>query len=392
MLKRKIFKILTSALLVGSMLTLCACSKEAPTNQQSSSTKKEEKKEDTKNPYSDLKIGVINIGASTDTAGYTYAHIAGIKGMLSTLNMKDDQVIYKDDIPDKEGDLETIKKAIQECIDSGCKIIFSTSFGFAKATEEMAAKYPDVYFSHCSGSISNGKNMNRYFGKIYQPFYLAGIAAGLKTTTNKIGFVSAWGNVVSESAYCLNAFAMGVESVNPRAKVYSYAINSWGDENLEKTAATFLVSHGADVVAQDTDSSQPALVAQANKAFNIGYNSDMSKDAPNSTLMSVIWNWSSYYTYAVQSIVEGKWDCANYFGGFKEGTVGITDLATFNNPTAATKITEATNKFTSGEWDVFTGVLTTNTGQTVGTANTPMNEDDIQFKTNWLYKNIKVVK
>lgn len=390
MKKNFITKYLLLLLIVILSLSISGCTKKTDDNssKKTSSTKtKETVKED--NPYKDLKIGVINIGASTDTSGYTFAHVNGIKGMMSTLGLTDEQVIYKDNVPDGAGDLATIKAAIQECIDGGCKIIFATSFGFSQAVSELAEQYPEVYFSHCSGELSNGKNFNRYFGKIYQPFYLAGIAAGLKTKTNKVGFVSAWGKVVSESAYCLDAFAMGVASVNQNAKVYSYAINSWGDENLETQAATFLTSHGADVVAQDTDSKAPQIIAEKANAFSIGYNSDMSKDAPNANLLSVIWNWSSYYTYAVKEIVAGTWSCPNYFGGMKEGLIGITTLSpTLNDPSAQAKITEATQKFTDGSWDVFTGVIPTNANTTVGTDGKTLDDDTIQFKTNWLYKNV----
>ena len=226
MIRNKFLKTTLSLLMAGVLLIgATGCAKQEPVQKQSSTkVKKEESKEDKakKDLYKDVKIGVVNIGASTDKAGYTFAHINGIKGMMSSLGIKDDQIMYKDNIPDGQADLAKIKAAIQECIDAKCNIIFGTSYGFKEAMAELAELYPEIYFSHCSGELSNSKNFNRYFGKIYQPFYLAGIAAGLKTQTNKIGFVSAWGTTVSESAYCINAFAMGVASVNKNAKVYSF--------------------------------------------------------------------------------------------------------------------------------------------------------------------------
>ena len=55
----------------------------------------------------------------------------------------------------------------------------------------------------------------------------------------------------------------------------------------------------------------------------------MSKDAPQSCPCSVVWNWSAYYTAAVQSVVDGSWDGSNYYGGMNENLVSITDLADF---------------------------------------------------------------
>ena len=53
----------------------------------------------------------------------------------------------------------------------------------------------DSIFSHCSGYKNNGKNLNNYFGRIYEARYLTGIAAGLKTKSNKIGYGAAQGSL-----------------------------------------------------------------------------------------------------------------------------------------------------------------------------------------------------
>ena len=377
-------------LIFVSITAFVGCSKGITKPTVPKENKETTKKEEEKSPYSDLKIGVVNIGSSKDDAGYTYTHTNGIKYMMSFLKLKNEQIVYQNNVPDNNPN--SIRRAIQKCVDDGCKIIFTTSYGFKDVTLEMANKYPDIYFSHCSGNLSNGKNMNRYFGRVYQGFYLAGIAAGLKTKSNKIGFVSAFGKKGSESAYCLNAFAMGAESVNKKAQVYTYVINCWDDEKKERVAAEELIKLGIDVLGQDTDSSTPQIVAQDNEIFSVGYNSDASKDAPKSALLSVVWNWNYYYTETVQNIIEKKWDGSNYFGGLKESTINITELADFNHPDAQKEIDKVSNKIKDGEWDVFTGKIVTNTGKVIGQEGKSLADDDIQFKTNWLYRNIKEVK
>ena len=394
---KKCMKFFISTLVIGTMvLGLSSCGEKKSEEKKSAF---EEKTDNTEgktakdNPYSNLKIGMVNIGKSTDTSGYTYAHVSGVKKMAANLGISESNIVYKNEIPDNM-DVSAdaaVSAAIQECIDAGCKIIFTTSYGYKAATSSMATKYPDIYFAHGSGDLSNGKNFIHYFGRIYQARYLSGIAAGLKTKTNKIGYVSAWGTENSECTGGINAFAMGVASVNPNAKVYVRTTDSWYDEKLEKEAAQWLISHGADVIAQHCDTPQPQIAAQEAGVYGIGYNSDMSKEAPKATLLSVVWDWSAFYTWAVQSVVENKWDGTNYFGGIKEGMVSITDLASFNDPNAAAKIKEATDKMTSGSWDVFQDVIPTNTGATVGTAGQPLDDDTIQFKINWYYKNVKAV-
>ena len=108
--------------------------------------------------------------------------------------------------------------------------------------EEIAEEYPDVLFAHGTGHKSNGKNFINYFGKINQARYLSGIAAGMKTTSNKIGYVAAQNNENGEVTSGIDAFAMGVESVNPDAKVYVKVTGSWFDPEGEGQACLLYTS------------------------------------------------------------------------------------------------------------------------------------------------------
>ena len=138
-------------------------------------------------PKDQLKIGVIHIGDPADGSGYSYTHDLGIQGMQKNLGLSDDQIVRQLNISDS--DTTAIRNAIEDCIAQGCNVIFGTSYGYMDTMEALANEHPDVIFSHGTGYKSNGSNLNNYFGRIYQARYLAGIAAGLKTKTNKIGYV-----------------------------------------------------------------------------------------------------------------------------------------------------------------------------------------------------------
>lgn len=392
---KKYIKCLISTLVVLTIvLGLTSCGK-SKTEQQDEAIK--ENKDTTsennsnENPYEDLKIGMIITGKSTDTSGYTFAHVSGMKKAATNLGIKESNIIFKDNtIHNYNEETDALsEKAIQECIDSGCKVIFSMSSEVAM--KKMAEKNPNIYFAHALGSLANGSNFINYFGRIYQARYLSGIAAGLKTKTNKIGYVSAWGVDNAECTSGINAFAMGVASVNPNAKVYVRTTNSWFDEKLEKDAAKWLIEHDADVIAQHCNTPQPQIAAQEANVYGVGYSSDMSENAPNATLVSVLWDWSAFYSWACQAIVENKWTGENYFGGLREGMVTLSDLASFNNPEAVTKIKEATDKMVNRSWDVFYDVIPTNTGKTIGEANRYLDDETIISKINWYYKNVKSV-
>lgn len=352
-----------------------------------------EQKEENKNngiDKSKIKIGVIHIGDPKEGSGYTYTHDLGIQGMQQNLGLEDNQIIRKNNVSDSDKD--ATDQAIKECIDSGCNIIFGTSFGYMETMSKMAEEYPEIYFSHGSGYVSNGKNFNNYFGRIYQARYLSGIAAGLKTSTNKIGYVAAQDTTNSEVTGGIDAFAMGVYSVNPDAKIYVKVTNSWYDPEKEKSAAEKLIEEKCDVLAQHCDTPYPQTVAEGAGAYGIGYNSDMSKEAPKATLVSVLWNWSSYYTAAVQSIIDGTWDGSNYYGGMAENLVTLSPLSDFNDPSAESKINEVKSKMIDGSFNVFDGVIETNDGSLIGEEGKTLDDETIKGKINWYFKNVTIIE
>lgn len=337
----------------------------------------------------DLKVGVLYIGSASEASGYTYAHELGIQGMVANLGLLDSQVIRKENVDDS--DKEAIETALQECVDEGCNVIFTTSWGYMEPTAEFAEAYPDIYFAHGTGYLSNGSNFTNYFGRIYQARYLSGIVAGLKTQSNKIGYVSAQGSQNSECTGGVDAFAIGVESVNPDAEVYVAVTNSWYDEELEKGAAQALVKEGCDVLAQHCDTTQPQKVSEKNGTWAIGYNSDMSKETPAATLTSVIWNWSAYYTSFIESIVSGSYDASNYYGGMEESLVGLTSLADFCGEDTKELVEQAQLKIMQGEFNIFDGELKTSDGTTVGSAGATLDDETITGGIDWYYQNVKVL-
>ncbi len=333
----------------------------------------------------DIKVGVIHIGDPADGAGYTFAHDQGIIAMQQALSLSDDQIIRKNNVND--ADAVAIRTAIEECIEEGSNIIFGTSWGYMDTMEELASEYPDIIFSHCSGYKSNGSNFNNYFGRIYQARYLSGIAAGLKTQSDKIGYVAAMGSDNSEVTGGINAFAMGVESVNPDAKVYVKVTNTWFDPTLEQQAAEALLDAGCDVIAQHADTTAPQLAAEKRGVWGIGYNSDMTKDAPKAHITAPVWNWGAYYTSAVKSVIDGSWDGSNYFGGMAEGLVELSPLSENAAEGTAEAIEAAKQKILDG-FKVFEGNIVDNAGNQINQDGAFLSDADITGKMNWYYRNV----
>ena len=393
--KGKVFQKLALTLSAAFLLTGCNAVKTGSPDDYATNKGYEQSEGDTAQKgeggisKEQIKVGVLYLSDPDEGSGYSYTHDLGVKGMQENLLLSDDQIERKIvDDTDEDG----TKKAIEECVSDGCNIIFTTSWGYMQVTADMAEKYPNVYFSHGTGYMSNGKNFNNYFGRIYQARYLSGIVAGMNTKNNKIGYVAAQDSSNAEVTGGIDAFAIGVESVNPKAKIYVDVTNSWYDEKKEKKASERLLSMVCDVMTQHCDTSYPQTLAQEKGVDGIGYNSDMSKETPKSCLTSVIWNWSAYYTAAVKSVIDGTWDGSNYYGGMAEGLVEITDLASFAADGTQQKVDEATAEILSGQNNVFDGVLETNTGKKIGQKGKTLDDATITGKINWYYRNVVVIK
>ena len=386
-------KKLLSILLAGAMvLSLAACGGDTGTSTSepaSASTGTSESASATGGiPKDEIKVGVIHLSDPAEGSGYTYTHDQGIIGMQQNLGLRDDQIVRKISVDDT--DAAAVETAITECVEEGCNIIFATSWGYMDTCEALAEEFPDVIFSHGTGYKSNGTNFNNYFGRIYQARYLSGIIAGMKTETNKIGYVAAMGQENGEVTSGCNAFAMGVASVNPDAEVYVSVTNSWFDPEGEKQAAERLIAEGCDVIGQHCDTPNPQTAEHG--VWGVGYNSDMTKDAPGATLTSVIWDWSVYYTKAVQNVIDGTWVAGekvdNYFGDMADGLV---TLGEFNSDLVTdemiAKVEEVKAQIVSGEWDVFDGK--TEIMDNEGNAHTLEGAD--YGSCNWYYENVNVL-
>lgn len=335
-----------------------------------------------------IKVGVIHLSDPGEGSGYSYTHDQGIVAMQKELDLRDDQIIRKNSVDDQ--DPTAIQRAIQECIEAECNIIFGTSWGYMDTMESLAKEYPNIIFSHGTGYKENDTNFNNYFGRIYQARYLSGIVAGMNTESDKIGYVAAMGQDNAEVTGGIDAFAMGVYSVNPEAKVFVKVTNSWFAPEMENAAAEALLAEGCDVIAQHCDTPYPQTAAEKAGKWGIGYNSDMSKDAPKATLTSVVWDWGVYYTEAVKQVIDGTWKPENYYGGMKEGLVDISPLADFCKAGTKEAVEAARAKILDGSFNVFDGVIETNDGKTVGKEGGTLDDATITGGINWYFKNVVV--
>ena len=324
---------------------------------------------------SGLKVGFLYIGPAEDY-GFTYAQNQGRLAVMDELGV---ETIVREKIPENEASIN----AMQEMIDEGCTVIFACSYGYQDYIYKMAEKYPDLYFFHCSGDITR-ENMSQYFGKIYQPRYLTGIVAGLRTQTNKIGYVAAY--PIPEVIRGVDAFALGVKSVNPEAEIRINWSYSWYDPALEKDLALELIGLGCDVIAQHQDTVSPQVAAQEMGVWSIGYNSPMGFFAEDAYLTGAIWNWAPYMVDQVRNILNGTWSSSKYWGGIEDDVVRLDTLTKNVSPGAQEAVDSAYNALING-FNIFEGPIYDNEGTIRVPEGTALTDDEI-WSLTWFVDNI----
>ncbi|HHW41523.1 MAG TPA: BMP family ABC transporter substrate-binding protein [Syntrophomonadaceae bacterium] len=299
-----------------------------------------------------LKVAFIYIGPVGD-AGWTYAHEQGRKYLEQHVPDIETKIVEK--VPEVDGE-----KVATQLVQEGYKVIFATSFGYMDGIINVAKKYPNIIFLHCSG-YKTAPNVGTYFGRMYQARYLSGIVAGKMTKTNKIGYVAAF--PIPEVVRGINAFTLGVRAVNPKATVNVVWTNTWLNPALEKDAAKSLLEQGCDIITQHQDSPGPMQAAEEKGAYGIGYNSDMSKYAPKAFLTAPVWNWGPYYVKVINEIKEGKWKSSQYWGPMSDGVVGLAPFSKAVPEDVRKLVEEKKQLIVSGKWDVFTGPIKDQKGE-----------------------------
>ncbi len=319
-------------------------------------------------PKEPLKIGFVYVSPIGD-AGWTFQHDTGRKEMEKALGGKVTSK-YIESVP--EG--ADAERVIRDLAQSGHNLIFTTSFGYMNPTLKVAASFPKTNFEHATG-YKTAKNVGIYNARFYEGRYLAGIVAGKMTKSGVAGYVAAF--PIPEVVMGINAFARGMRSVNPKAEVKVIWVNSWFDPGRESEAANTLVSQGADVLTHHTDSTAAVQTAEAKKVYAIAYHSDMSKYGPNAQLTAVTHHWGDYYTRVAQSVIDGKWQQDNVWGGIKDGMIKMAPFNKVVPPDVVAMVKKAEGEIGAGKLHPFTGPMKTNEGKEVLAAGKTITDADL---------------
>jgi basic membrane protein A len=323
-----------------------------------------------------LKVGFVYVGPVGDF-GYSYQHDQARIAMDKALGDKVEST-YLENVPETDSE-----RAIEQLARSGHKVVFTTSFGFMEPTLKVAKRFPDVKFEHATG-YKRAPNVSTYSIRWYEGRYVMGKIAGKMTKSNTIGYIVSF--PIPEVISGINAFMLGAQSVNPNVKVKIVWVNTWFDPGKEADAAKALLSQGADVLAQHTDSAAPVQEAEKAGKFAFGQASDMIKFGPHAQLTALTDNWGPYYIQRAKAALDGTWKSEDTWGGFD---TDMLVLAPFTNmPDDVKKMAEDTvEAIKTHKLQPFGGPIAKQDGTEAVKQGASLPDKDI-LSMNWYVKGI----
>jgi len=238
----------------------------------------------------------------------------------------------------------------------------------------VAREFPDVKFESITG-YKTAPNVATANARYYEGRYLAGVAAGRMSRTHVAGYVA--GFPIPEVLQGINAFTLGMRSVDPQAQVKVVWLNAWFDPAREREAALALFNQDADVLAFHTASTAVMTAAQERGKLAIAYHSDMRFAAPDAQLLAVTHHWGDYYTRRTREVLDGSWRSGNAWGGVREGMVKVEHFGPRAPQAVRDEVLARQRDIAGGKLKPFRGPIADNEGRQVVAAGAAMTDEQI---------------
>ncbi len=316
------------------------------------------------------KIAFI-YAASAQDGGWNEAFDNARKRLEERLGQS---IAFSESIPEEA---TAIRDAIDLYVQRGYNIIIGTGYGYSDGILLAAEDHPDVAFLNAAGITNNGKNLESFYARTYEGWYLAGLIAGSMTREGKLGMLA--GFPIGLVNWDINAFILGTRASNPEAEVIGAFTNSWWDPVKEGQIAEAMVQEGADVIATDLSAASALNAAEETGNYSVGFQLDMSKHAPEGHLVSVIFTWDRFLEPTIHSIIDGTWQPSQW-GAFPGMDFGVVDLAGIHSGVAEDvldRIEETRAMMADGSFSPFDGPVLRQDGSTAVPAGERISEEGL---------------
>ncbi len=250
----------------------------------------------------DVTIGIVYVGPRDDF-GWNQAHATAVKALKTLSGVK---AVEEENVPETDACAKSMESMVN--LDSA-NIVLGTSFGyFDPFMVNLAKKYSKVEFRHAAplwSADKHPKNLGSYFGYLNQGHYVDGIAAGLSTKSNKLGFVAA--KPISSVLSNINSFMLGAKKVNPNAVVQVIFTGDWSLPVREAEAVNALVDAGCDVITCHVDGPKVVIeTAEKRGAKTCGHNASQAPLAPKGFITGAEYKWETFYKAYATALGKGE--------------------------------------------------------------------------------------
>lgn len=269
---------------------------------------------------------------------------------------------------------------LEQAIDEGAQVIFTTAPKLNQITLKFAVKYPKLHFFNCSVDQPYS-SVRAYYGRIYEAKFITGAIAGAMAQDDRIGYVGS--NPIYGVPASINAFALGALMTNPRAQIEL----RWSC--CEGTPQADFFRDGIRVISNRDVPTQNRMYMEF-----CNYGTYQMDDAGGLIpLASPVWVWGKFYELVVESALAGtlKDDKANlravnYWLGMDSGVIDIS--LSDRLPVGVTVLAELLRKsMRERTLDPFRRKLTTQDGRIISDGSRRLSPDEL-LRMDWLCHNV----
>jgi basic membrane protein A and related proteins len=306
-----------------------------------------------------LKVGFVYVTPRLPS-GWVHQHELGRLSLEAQLKQQGFKV--QTQFVENVAEGPDAERVIRDMAKQGVGLIFTPSFGYMEPTMKVAAEFPYVKFESITG-YKTAPNVAAANARYYEGRFLAGIAAGRLSKTGVAGYVASF--PIPEVVQGINAFALGMRYVNPKAQVKLVWLDTWFDPVREREAAMSLMNQQADVLAFHTASDAVMVAAQERGKMAVAYHSDMRHVAPQAQLLAITHHWGRYYSERAKAVIQGTWQTGSVWGGVHEGMIKVGDFGPKVPKKVQTEILRLQRAVGKGSLLPFTGPILDNQDQVI---------------------------
>ena len=325
-------------------------------------------------PFGISKLKVAFIYEKTPgSSAWTYAHELGRLHLDQTFPEEVSTVYYENVT------LDNIEECIDEAINDGCNIIFTTTPSFVQASVKAAIASPDVRILNCSVNTSH-RYIRTYYARMHEAKFLMGAIAGAMADHNRLAYIADY--PIYGSIANINAFALGAKMINPRAEVYL----EWTAKKDIDVMESVLEKQVDCISGKDM-----VIPEEASRFFGIYH---LEGDTARNLAMP-LWHWGKFYEQLIRTIMDGTWKydddptskkAINYWWGMSAGVIDV--VCSQNLPIGTKRLVELLREtISTGKFNPFSGILYSQEGVVQDDPGKSLSPEEI-VTMDWLAENV----